>query len=115
MSAVLQRHVSLDESQKGLVHHGGCLQGVAAPFRPHVIARQPAKLLIDKGRQPLQGLGIAITPVRQQLREIRRHLHRRSLIAAKTGVFRASGSTPRAGRKLSRCNMRGFSRECRFT
>jgi hypothetical protein len=114
MSAILQRHVPLYQPQEGFVHHRGRLQGVIAPLRSHVVTRQPAKLLIDEGRQTLQGLGVAVTPVGQELREIRGHLHRRSLIATGTSVSRTPGSA-HARHKLSRCNMRGFPCECRFT
>ena len=96
MSAVLQRDVPLDEPQKRFVNHRRRLQGVAATLRPHVISREAPKLVIDEWRQPRQGLGIAVTPICQQLREVRRHLHRRSLIAAKTTMLRVWGLPPPA-------------------
>ncbi len=65
MSAILQRHVPLDQSQEGFVHHCGGLKGVAAALSRACSCAPAGELLINEGRQPLQGLGIAVTPVGQ--------------------------------------------------
>jgi hypothetical protein len=40
MTAVLQRNIGLNQTHECLVHHGGRLQGVAAPLAAHVAAGQ---------------------------------------------------------------------------
>src|SRR6202453_3926550 len=84
MTAILQCDIRLNQTHKGLMNHRRRLKGMAASLRPHVAARKTAKFVIYQRRQTFQRLGMTRSPLGQQLREVGRYLHRRSLSAAET-------------------------------
>src|ERR1700675_1631882 len=78
MTPILQRNVGLNQSQKGFVHDGRCLQSMAAALAAHVVASQPPQFVVYQRRQAIQRLRLPRSPLPQQLREIGRDLHRHS-------------------------------------
>jgi hypothetical protein len=80
MRPVLQRDIGLDETQECLVHHRRGLQGVAAALPTHVVAGKAPQFVVNQRRQALQRLRMAGSPLGQQLSEVRRRAHQRSLV-----------------------------------
>ena len=58
----------VDQSDIGLVDQAGGAQGVSRPLAPELGVRQMPELLVDQGKQPIHGLGVAAA-----------HLERRSV------------------------------------
>ena len=82
MPSILQCNIRLNQPHESLMHNRCCLKGMAASLRPHVAARQASQFVIHQRCQTLQRLGVARPPLGQQLCEVGRDLHRRSLSAA---------------------------------
>src|SRR6266404_694386 len=121
MRPVLQRDIGLNETQERLVHHRGCLQGMAAALPTHVVAGEAPQFVIDQRRQALQRLRVTRSPLGQQLCEVCRRSHRGFLviwakITALGPKSRRSLSIAGAGRDVLVFygRMRGFSSWRRF-
>jgi hypothetical protein len=67
VSSILPSHILVvDESQISLVDQRRGLQGMVGALAAHVIASQPAQLLIHKGNQPIERGLITVAPIHQQ-------------------------------------------------
>ena len=63
----------LESKIRALVNASGA-ETVAVAFRSHIAARQPAKLLVNDGRQLFQGAAVSFTPGAEQRVDV---IHRR--------------------------------------
>jgi hypothetical protein len=60
--------IDLDQAQVDLVHERRRLQRVPGPLPAHVTQRDPAQLLVDQRDQPLEGIGLASAPSKEECR-----------------------------------------------
>ena len=60
--------IDLDQAQVGFVHERRRLQRVPRPLPAHVMQREPAQLLVDQRDQPVEGIGLASTPGKEECR-----------------------------------------------
>src|SRR5262245_57753438 len=71
MRTILPVHtLVIDKAQICLVDELGGLQAVAAALPAHVASREPMQLVIDNGRQSIQGFVIATAPGLQQRADV---------------------------------------------